>query len=820
MKPYLISNTFDLQRLYDADGKAVFDSSNLAIYVQATSPAVPSSNGIGVLADAVSCSVRYELNGQDELTMTYPVTGQLFDQIELRDLIVAEVGRRGNQPYRIYRITKPLNGVVTIYARHLAYDLAGIVVAPFSAANIGDALSGLKTRAMTNNPFTFITTRSTSAAFTVKKPDSVWALMGGQEGSLLDVYGGEYSFDGYTVRLENAIGSDNGVAVRYGVNMTDLEQDANCADCYTGVVAYWQGQSEGGDEDMVYSPVIAATGTYGYVKILTVDMSDRWEAKPTEAQLAQAARTYITANQIGVPKVSWRVGFVPLDMTEEYKDIAALERVSMGDTVTVKFEKLGVDATSRVRAIEWNVLLDRYISVELGSIKSNIAATIAKQDSELKKVPTTKQMRDLATTVSTTLTKAILGANGGSVRFLDTDGDGEEDSLYIANNKDPSLATKVWRFNYEGWGASANGYNGPFVLGATLDAGLLASFVTAANLTAGTIRSADGTTFVLDLDTGTLSIGGYAQSSAANASTQLIYISKASGTSSVTAPSGWITNTTGNQNTWTSTRPEYSSSYPVLFVATQRKMVDGSISCTTPQIDKTTTVIDGGHITTGQMSADRIYGGTLSLGGENFGNGKLVLLNSSGSEIGENDFLGLRMYSGLINPDKHIVYTFGRTGFGALFDSDGDGSGGVGVLDISAEYSGTSAHSFLALRSATGNTIVNTIEMSGETGKIRMKELEVNGHNADWTSIGTKISAGADILPLGPGRYYCSSNSDAASLINCPTSKNFELRITERNTSSNRKNYLIHDADNNIYINAQTGTSSYTGWKKITTTSV
>lgn len=845
MKPYLISKTFDLVRLYDADGKAMFDSNNLAIYVQGQSPSVPTNNGIGVLADAVSCNVAYELNGQDELVMTYPISGQLFDQIELRDLIVAAVGRRGNQPYRIYRITKPLNGIVTIYARHLAYDLSGIVVEPFSASNIVDALAGLKSHAMTNNPFTFSTSRSTNANFTVKTPDSVWALMGGQEGSLLDVYGGEYTFDGYNISLENSVGSNNGVSVRYGVNMTDLEQDENIADCYTGVVAYWQNNSEDGENNAVYSPVVAAVGTYGYVKILPVDMSDRWETAPSVERLTQAAQTYITANKIGVPKVSWQVGFVPLDMTEEYKDIAALERVSMGDTVTVKFDKLGVDATARVNKIEWDVLQDRYDSVSLGSVKSNIATTIANQSFELKKVPTNKQVRDLAAAISTTLTKTILGASGGSVRFLDTDGDGEPDTLYIADNPDPSLATKVWRFNYEGWGASSNGYNGPFVLGATLDNGLLASFVTAANLTAGRIRSADGTTFDLDLDNGTLSIGGYAtdadvsavQSTAnsalsaangANAQEQLIYISKTSGTSSVSKKTTWVSDTTGNQNTWTLKRPQYSSSYPVLFVATQRKTVDGTITCTTPLVDETTTVIDGGHITTGAidagrittgtMSADRINGGTLTIGGSNNADGVIHLIDRNGNDLGwlRNDAFtlmgsyaasdiytqlqdaALSMACGVSPTFKQMVYL----GIGSFTDS-------------------SAAYGVLYLYGPSGS---NAIALNGSTGRISANEFytsDTNGnHNITWTSKGVGIPSGTDILTLGTGRYYCENNSTAAGLANCPTSSNFALFVFDRNASSNRRNFVIHDALNNVYVNAQTGTATYTGWKKITTTSV
>ena len=104
------------------------------------------------------------------------------------------------------------------------------------------------------------------------------------------------------------------------------------------------------------------------------------------------------------------------------------------------------------------------------------------------------------------LTDAFIGTLGGCVRLIDTNGDNEPDELYIADNADPVLATKVWRFNYEGWAASSNGYNGPFTMGATLDGGILASAVTAANLTAGTIQSQDGQTFYLNLDEGVLRI--------------------------------------------------------------------------------------------------------------------------------------------------------------------------------------------------------------------------------------------------------------------------------------------------------------------------
>lgn len=383
MTPWIISNAYALDRLVESANKKVFDSNNLALQLQAVNPSIPTNNGLGRLEEATYCQVHHELNGEDELELRYPVSGGMFDRLQLRNIIVAKADKqRGNQPYRIYSITKPLSGIVTAYARHLAYDLDGVVVEPYTASTITEALAGLKSHAMTGNPFTFTTTRTTSANFTVKVPSSVRSLMGGRSGSLLDVYGGEYTFDEYTVSLENSVGQNRGVSVRYGVNMLNLEQEENCANCYTGIVAYWTKENE----PVIYSPVYVASNAYGYVKVLTVDMSDKWDSVPTQAALNTAAKNYIVENQIGVPKVSWTVDFVPLEDTEEYKNIAALEQVNIGDTVNVVFEKFGINASARVREVTWDVLKNRYVSVRLGSPKTNAADTIAAQNAEISKL--------------------------------------------------------------------------------------------------------------------------------------------------------------------------------------------------------------------------------------------------------------------------------------------------------------------------------------------------------------------------------------------------------------------------------------------------
>lgn len=459
-------------------------------------------NGIGILSACVSCEVTEEANGIFELAMTYPMDGVHFAEIGDRAIIKAKADQfRDAQLFRVYAISKPMNGIVTVLAEHISYDLSGIPVKPFSASTADSALTGLKNNAVVDCPFDFLTDKTTQASFKVSAPASIRSRLGGVAGSILDVYGGEYEFDNYTVKLHNSRGQNRGVSIRYGKNLTDIQQDQNCSNVATGVYPYWAGTQD--DIDLLVElpeKIVNAPGSYNFVKIRTLDLSSEFETQPTVDQLRSRTESYINANNIGVPSVSWSVSFVQLDQIEEYKGLNLLERVSLFDTVNVEFPALNVSATAKAVKMVYDVLADRVKSVTLGSVRANIADTIANQNQTLQeqnKEIAKKPGVSVIEAAVESLTSTILGSNGGAVRFLDIDEDGQPDTLYIADHKDPNLAKKVWRFNYEGWGASENGYNGPFKLGATLKDGIVADFITTGNLNAnliktGTIESPNG----------------------------------------------------------------------------------------------------------------------------------------------------------------------------------------------------------------------------------------------------------------------------------------------------------------------------------------
>lgn len=442
-----------------------------------------NTHGLGVLTDAISCTVTEERNGSFELTMQYPDTGVHFDEITDRCIIYAIPSPyRAPQPFRIYRITRPMDGIIMVYAQHITYDLSGVPLNPFTAINAPDALSKLSLNAAVDSPFTFWTDKPTVASFAVSTPSSTRSVLGGSSGSILDVYGGEYEWDGFTVRLYGHRGYDNGVVISYGKNLTDIEQDRNISNVATGIYPYWT-NAEGAlvtcDPKIVNAP-----GTYDFTRVVPVDFSNDFEAQPTPAQLLARAEKYVEDNKIGIPKTSITASFVQLEQFPEYEDLALLEKCDLCDTVTIRYPQLGVEAKAEIVKTETDVLLERYNSVEIGDVRTNIADTIVGQQQEIKQKPSETYLHEAVLA----LTDTILGASGGAVRLLDTNNDGMPDTLYIADDPDPTKARKVWRFNHEGWGASNNGYNGPFSYGATLENGMVADFITAGTLNADLVN--------------------------------------------------------------------------------------------------------------------------------------------------------------------------------------------------------------------------------------------------------------------------------------------------------------------------------------------
>lgn len=338
--------------------------------------AVPTftTQGLGALTDAVSCIVTEERNSVYELEMTYPIDGIHFEDIKVRRIIAAIPSPyRQRQPFRIYKISRPLDGLVTIYAAHISYDLNGIPVNPFSATGITAAMAAVKNNLVFSTPFTFTPalTNSTSAA-ALDVPTACRSVLGGVTGSLLDVFGGEYEFDGFNVKLWLHRGSDSGVTVRYAKNMTALTAETDIENTVTGILPYWY------KDGVLVQGETQYAADKAFSKVSARDFTTDFDEQPTADELAAAAASYIKNNDIGDVPVSIDVSFVDMADASGYLDnTAALSKCDLCDTVTVQHEELGVNVSAKIVKIETDVLLEKYNSITVGTATADIAQTIS-----------------------------------------------------------------------------------------------------------------------------------------------------------------------------------------------------------------------------------------------------------------------------------------------------------------------------------------------------------------------------------------------------------------------------------------------------------
>lgn len=474
-----------------------------------------TSNGLGRLDECLRCIVTEERNGIFECEFDYPVNGRMYPEIIIGRIVGATHDDTGDiQPFDIYATSEPIDGVVTFYAHHISYRLSNVILTPFSASTCASALAGMKTHTMNPNPFAFWTDKSVSAHFAVDVPASVRSMLGGTAGSILDVYGkGEYRFDKFDVRLYTNRGSNNGVSIRYGLNMSDFRRDVNTSGSYSAVAPYWK-SSEGGTIITLPELFIAAAeapttvvpwtdengteitdhdGTllefnHADIRLIPLDLSNDFTEQPTVDQLRALATKRLNNSGAWIPDENINIDFVQLWQTEEYENVAALQRVALCDRVNVYFSALGLSAMNiEVIKIVYNVLLDRYDKMELGEPSTSFADIIRENVATLVNTNyPTKSALDAAIDHATQL---IAGNLGGYV-VMNLNADGQPEELLIMDTPDIATAVNVWRFNKNGLGHSHSGYNGPFNdIALTADGKINASMITAGALNASLIQA-------------------------------------------------------------------------------------------------------------------------------------------------------------------------------------------------------------------------------------------------------------------------------------------------------------------------------------------
>lgn len=365
--------------------------------------------GFGTLSDALECTVSCEENGTYDLTLQYPVTGiHAEDLLERRIISARPSSYENRQLFRIYRISRPMNGRFQVSAHHISYDLGNCIVKPFSAKSLRETIQKLNANIVGDCKFEISADYDNEKAFSITKPMTVRAAMLSNNGSsIADTYLGYWEFDGLkcTLRLKEEV--NRGAVIAYGLNLVDVTQEKNIDNVYTHVYPYWSNAQKG--KFYALDP-IKASDIEGYQKIYPLDLTSYFQKAPSDESMRKAAMDFISKNNIGKIEPSLTISYVQLEKTVEYKD-QKNKIILRGDTVEVRYLRLGINALARVTKTDYDVLHDRYASIYVGKASEKLARTTVK---DRNRMATTN---DRAVDASRVATDYIGETDDGGIQF-------------------------------------------------------------------------------------------------------------------------------------------------------------------------------------------------------------------------------------------------------------------------------------------------------------------------------------------------------------------------------------------------------------------
>ena len=483
-----------------------------------------SDYGIGTLTETLSCQVTEERNGVFECVLKYPSSGYLFGEIKKERIIKAKPNdTKPPQAFRIYKITTPINGSITVYAQHISYDLSTIATMPFSAKSITPtrAMEQVFKNTVSMHRFTFKTDYSSAKPFSVDAPKSVRACLGGEEGSILSLWGGEYEWDNFRIIHHQGRGTHTDVVIEYGKNLTKLDHETDNTDIYTELLPYAVKTNENDEEEVLTLPEQVLPITKSELvthKTLILDFTEKFEdGYPITVDTLRAkAKDYISSHPLGVETPTITVSFEPLWKQPEYA--AVLERVSLCDTVTIRHSILGITTKAKVIKTVYDTLSEKYTSISLGAAKGSLATKVGDLESTVEKAQkSVDRFPSLLNSAIKNATDKITGQTGGYVVLHSDSETGQPYELLVMDAPDIADAVNIWRWNTGGLGFSKNGYNGPYETAITADGQIVADFITTGSLVAniikaGVLSSQDGSSY-WNLETGEVVFRAYATNS-------------------------------------------------------------------------------------------------------------------------------------------------------------------------------------------------------------------------------------------------------------------------------------------------------------------
>lgn len=357
---------------------------------------------LGTLTHCRKCDIREVRNGAYTLEIETTVNDDCADMIRSQLLIEVKPNPfDGNQIFEIQKTRRTINGLIYIEAKHIKCLCFSICTNSYGAtADDPISFSGtpqqvwnelVNNNISVNVPFQFYTATSptdSSAISTVKTfysglsvSNSLGNILGGQEGSFLDTWGGEFKWDNLNIYYYLSRGSTKNYKIQYGQNVSDASQSESCENTFTHIQPYaWYNTDSGAKVSLSASPVAVPNSQATYTKTYILDCSDvlsPYIVGPasigtqtiTSAQarnlIVQYAQTYAKYNGLGNLNIN-----IEVTIRAELDDMS---QIGLCDTVNVILDNFGTEVTAKITEVIYDALNERWKKMVIGSPKITVA---------------------------------------------------------------------------------------------------------------------------------------------------------------------------------------------------------------------------------------------------------------------------------------------------------------------------------------------------------------------------------------------------------------------------------------------------------------
>lgn len=343
----------------------------------------------GTVSTVIEAFVEEERNGLFELSFVMLNTDSLFNYVKEDNIVVANANDTLlSQKFRIYMTRKLMNNRVEVFARHISFDLMYDYIdnVSFTNQSCEYALNQLFRNSNFSKHYKGYSDIINAQDYNMSMANVLEAI-GGKQGSIIDTFGtgAELLRDNENIHVLNRRGNDNEVTIEYRKNLTGFELEEDTTDLVTRILPYAKyNDSETNEEIILKADYVDSTliANYSHPYIKHIDYSDKFKDGeiPTISKLQELARKEYRDNKVDIPKQNFKIEFIPLSKCVGYEELE--DKISLCDTVTIIDTRYNVNTKAKVIKTVFNVLKNRYESMELGEPRTSLGDVIGGGNNE------------------------------------------------------------------------------------------------------------------------------------------------------------------------------------------------------------------------------------------------------------------------------------------------------------------------------------------------------------------------------------------------------------------------------------------------------